>query len=197
MLLGVALAGLSLTAPGCAEKELPVFDKPAIDEVRTLLVVPLQSPPESGAGAIASGIVASRLLWARYPNLTIVEAPVFYRLVAVPGGSPCDEDALRLGREMGADAVVTGSVAFAPDVPTEASPPRGMSKSLKDSKAYEDSVPRTGSASLDVRILSVKSSRPIYANSASAKGAAGAEIFAKACEAALEPLEKHLLKSRK
>lgn len=187
-----AVVVTALLAAGCAEEKIAVFDKAAIDQIRTLMVLPLNSQQEPDAGPIASGMITSRLKAARYKNLSIVEAPALWRLDPGRAKGIADEAAIRAARGMGADAVLTGTFAYSVSLAKSGTLPAG--KAAKGVKVHEKFALRKGDGSVNVRILSVAAARPVYAHAAAAKGHQTSALLAKCVEAVLQPLEKHLAK---
>lgn len=194
----VVVAAAAVLFAGCAPKRPAIFDTQGMDEIHTLLVVPLQSPQDSSAGPIVSGLVSARLQSGRLPKLSILEPPVLWRLAGPGAGSKglADEEAVRIAREMGADAVLTGTVTYGVKLAMPADLPVAMRESMKDMKFQQDFAARQGSASVNLRILSIKANRPVYAHSGASGGAGGAEVLRQAYEAALKPFEDYIRTSR-
>ena len=196
--LRVVAAGLLAlsVAGGCGGKGPAVFDKPAIDDIRALAVPPLQSPQDPSAGPLASGMIAVRLQSSRLPKLSVVEPPVLWRLAEAQTGAMTDEDALRVAREMGADAILTGTVTYGVAFVADSTTPRAMRESMKAADFQRDFGARKATASVSLRILSVQANRAVYAHTGAAGGAEGSELLGKAVQAALKPFEDYVRTSR-
>ncbi len=196
--LRILAAGLlaASVAGGCAAKGPAVFDKPAIDNIHALAVPPLQSPQDPSAGALVSGMIGVRLQSARLPELSVIEPPVLWRLGGGPAGAMTDEDALRIAREMGADAVLTGTVTYGVAFVADSTTPRAMRESMKARDFQRDFGARKATTSVNLRILSVKANRAVYAHTGAAGGGEGSELLAKAVQAALKPFEDYVRTSR-
>ena len=183
-------------AGGCAAKGPAVFDKPAIDNIHALAVPPLQSPQDPSAGALVSGMLGVRLQSARLPELSVIEPPGLWRLGGGPAGAMTDEDALRIAREMGADAVLTGTVTYGVAFVADSTTPRAMRESMKARDFQRDFGARKATTSVNLRILSVKANRAVYAHTGAAGGGEGSELLTKAVQAALKPFEDYVRTSR-
>jgi hypothetical protein len=194
-ILAAGLVAASL-AGGCAGKGPAVFDKPAIDDIRALAVPPLQSPQDPSAGPLVSGMIAVRLQSARLPKLSVVEPPVLWRLQEGARQAVTDEAAMRIAREMGADAVLTGTVTYGVRFVADRTTPRAMRESMKARDFQRDFGARKATASVSLRILSVKANRAVYAHTGTAGGAEGSELLVKAVQAALKPFQDYVRTSR-
>ncbi len=199
-LLPLALLVLSLPAAGCAEKKLAIFDKPAIDEVHTLVIIPFQSPQDASAGPVVSGLVGVHLESSRLVELSVLEAPVLWRLTAADSPATAaaisDEAAMRIAREMGADAVLTGTVTYSIQYATPGNMPAGMKSSMKGGDFQRKFAVRKGTVSVNLRILSIKANRAIYSHTGSAGGPAQSTLLSKAFRIALKPFEDYVRSSR-
>jgi len=178
---------------GCGPK-LDVFDKAAINKIGNLLIVPLASPQERGAGPTASGMLLTRLRAANHPRLQVVSSPALWRIRHDGGEIPqqllARKQALELAREMGADAVLTGSAdyslrfAFSRDVPEAVRKMKGSATSRFATSH--------GTASVELRLIRVADDRDVYVNRGSAKGHENSKVLSSAIAAAIKPLEAHL-----
>ena len=191
-----ALLALSVAAAGCGGQGPAVFDKPAIDNIHTLAVPPLQSPQDPSAGPLAAGMIAVRLQSARLPKLSVVEPPVLWRLQEGARQAITDEAAMRIAREMGADAVLTGTVTYGVRFVADGTTPRAMRESMKAAAFQRDFGARKATASVNLRILSVKANRAVYAHTGTAGGGEGSELLVKAVQAALKPFQDYVRTSR-
>ncbi len=192
------LAVLLAWSAGCAPKPPTVFDKPAIDQIHKLLVVPLQSPAEKSAGTIVSGMIAAQLQGQRLAKFTVVEPPALWRLRAAQPGPPAlqDEVAVKVARDMGADAVLAGTAAYSIEL-AGGGKPRAARGSVKAEEYQRCFAARKGVASISVRILSASAGRAVYAHSAPTKGLGSSKLLADGAAKALQPLVEYLRSSRK
>lgn len=190
-LASLALATLCL---GCGP-EADVFDKAAIDRVRTITVVPPPAPQEPTAGPIVSGMLTARLRAARYKDLEVVMPPVLWRLQA-DSGRPAAQlvdrsQAVAIGRQLGADAVLTGTVNYSINLVF----PPGLPKAILDMKASEFKnkfATRVATAWVKFVLVRVRDDRDLYVNTGQAKGDDNSELIARAVDEAIKPLERHL-----
>jgi hypothetical protein len=196
--LSCAFAAALAMCVGCAEKKPAIFDTRGMDQIHTLLVVPLQSPQDASAGPVVSGMIGVKLQSQRLPKLSVLEPPVLWRVAASQAGAAGlkDEEAVQVAREMGADAVLTGTVTYGVKMATPGDLPGAMRESMKDVNFQQDFAARQGSASVNIRIVSLSANRPVYAHSGTAGGAGGTDVLRQAYEAALKPFEDYIRNSR-
>lgn len=194
-----ALAAACLA--GCADKGPAVFEKVAIDKLHTVAVLPLQSPQDSSAGAVASGMLLEHLAALRKPSLTPTEPPILWRLgegTLSDRLSPLsDEQALRIAKDMGADAVLVGTMTYSVQLAAAGKMPADVERGpMKDLDFQRDFAARQATAAVSLQLLSVPDNRAVYAHSASANGEGGVQLLKDTTAAAIEPLERYLRQSR-
>ncbi len=183
---------------GC-EPEPTVFDVTAIDKIEKLVVLPMRSDNDPSAGAILSGMMATRLEGGRWDRFFIVEGPALWRLDV--GGSvvqaPDEQRAAAIAGKLNAEAALTGTVGFKsePD-PTDTELP-GMGKEQARSVEFlRNFAPRKGQTQVRVRIVAAESGKVIYEHTATEKGLTEADQFRKVVDKAIRPLEQHLQRTR-
>jgi len=190
----------AVACAGCAEKLPAVFDKTGIDGIGTLLIVPLQSAADPSAGPVVSGMLTTRLRAAKLPKLTIVVPPQIWRLD--PKGPAngaqvmTDDEAKRIARDMAADAVLTGTVTYSVKLATAQNMPGSMEESMKDIDFQQDFAARQATATVNLRILSIKANRAVYAHGGTAGGTQSSEHLMQAAQEALKPFEDYVRASR-
>ena len=191
---------LALALAGCGGKAPAVMEKMAIDRLHTVVVLPLQSPQDAGAGPVVSGMLLEQLAALRKPGLSAVEPPVLWRLGTGPladRSAPVgDQQALRIARDMGADAVLTGMVTYAVQLVAGRKMPAEMEGPMKDMDFQRDFAARRATAAVNVQLLSVADNRAVYAHSGAAGGDGGLQVLRDAADAAIAPLERYLRQSR-
>lgn len=194
-LLPVAVAALAMLCAGCPQPK--VFDKAAIDKLRTVLVVPLSAPNEASAGPLASGRLAQRLRTPRYKNLDILVPPALWRLRHSSGQVPKQlltrQDALAIAREMNADAMLTGTAGYAIARTFPSFLPKAIN-TLKDSELRDKFAIRSAGVSVQLRLVSVTQDRNLYVYHGRAAGDDDTQLLSKALDHAIKPLEQHLAK---
>jgi hypothetical protein len=185
---------------GCGDGSEMVLETRAIDQIHTLVVVPLAGEGDPSVGPVLSGLMVSRLEGLRRDQFSVVEAPAIWRLAATPTSQPSltDQAALEVARKMGAQAVLTGSAVYTCEL--DASGVKYVPKAGKDELEHmeflKNFAARKGQIKVEVRVLLTDGGRPVYAYSASKQGQCDAEQLRFVAEKAVEPLEKYLEKSR-
>lgn len=137
MLMLPAAAAVLTAMAGCAP-QAKVMDEQALGEIRTMAVLPMESPL-SGIGPAAGAAVLRRLADQQL-KIAVFEGPATWRLAGDNPGQISDEQAAKAAAGMNADAAVAGTVNY-----TE--PP-----GLKESAVAE----------MTVRIVSAKTGKVIY-----------------------------------
>jgi hypothetical protein len=188
-----------MSSLGCGPK-ITVFDKAAIDEVRTVLVVPFLSPHEATAGPIVAGMVATRLRTQPPPKLEIVVPPALWRLRndrgQPPGQLVSRQDALRMAEDARADAFLVGTVNYSINLVFASSLPAAI-RNMKASEFKNKFATRHATAWVKVTLVSTKDDRDLYVHTGQAKGPDDSKLMAAALEAAVKPLQEHLAKRKK
>lgn len=194
-LLWAAVAAMALLCGGCPEPK--VFDKAAINQLRSVVVMPLSAPNQSSAGPLASGRLAQRLRTPRYKNLEILVPPALWRLRHSSGRPPNQlltrQDALAVAREMNADAVLTGTAGYAIARTFPSDLPAGIS-ALKNPELRDKFAVRSAGVSVILRLVSVRQNRDLYVYHGKAAGADDTQLLTVAIDKAVKPLEQHLAK---
>ena len=195
---GGALAVLLLAACAClgCEPKVAVFETSAIDAVRTLVVVPMSSGDVS-AGVVVSSIASTRLTADGLQNLTVVE-PALWRLEAATQPALSDQEAAKIARSMGAQAVLTGTVEYVsqPDGDEMVKLPNADSEQKKSPEFLYNFARRSGQTSVTLRVLAAQDARPIYVHTATQKGESELRQIQETLDKALQPLEQYLKESR-
>ena len=185
-------------ASGC-EDPPAVFDKIAFERVHTLMVLPLQSSQDPSAGPIASGMVIEELSLDRPKDWTVCDAPVLWRLAGGKGaqtGGLSDDEAMKIARFAGVDAVLLGTATHAVTITTDGKLPRNLQENMRTEDFQQHFGRRSCATSINLRILSVAENRAIYSNTAQGNGGAESALLRKVVRNVLAPL-RNQLKNRK
>ncbi len=189
---GVVIAVLVLA--GCGAKPR-VFNKSAIDQVNRIVVLPIESQADRAAGEVTFGLLLNRLVARRYDGLDILSPPVLWRIKntsAADAGTLTRDQAVSIGRELEADAVLTGTMGYT--VPMKADK---SSKSPTGKGGKRDaSARRIGESKLTLKLISVANGQDIYVHTAKRDGVAGDKVLRKTIDQAVVPLEQYLQSSR-
>lgn len=118
LLLPAAIAaGCLALCPGCLPETALLFDKPAVQEVKKIIVLPLSDAPgpqAKGAGISARGSVIEELVTIGKYQVMSVSGGELQKLLDESGFRPdeCYDPAVcaEIGRKCGADAVVCGEL---------------------------------------------------------------------------------------
>lgn len=195
--LSVSL-GWALACVGCGPK-IAVFEKAAIDEVRTVLVAPPFSPQEATAGPIVAGMLATRFRTARYARLEVVVPPALWRLRSdrgQPAGRLASrQEALQMAAQADADAILTGTINYSINLVFSSNLPAAI-RNMKASEFKNKFGTRYATAWVKLALVSTKDNRDLYVHTGQAKGLDDSKLITDAVQAAIKPLEDHL-KSRK
>lgn len=195
-----ALALAAAACLGCGDGAELVLETRAIDQIHTLVVVPLAGEGDPSVGPVLSGLMATRLEGLRRDQLSVVEGPALWRLAATATSQPplTDQGALELARKMGAQAVLIGSATLACELDAKGVKyvPKAGKDELERVEFLKYFAVRKGQIKVEVRVLLADGGRTVFAGSASQQGPCDAELFQSAAQKAVEPLEKYLEKSR-
>jgi len=195
-----ALTLAATACVGCGDGAELVLETRAIDQIHTLVVVPLAGEGDASVGPVLSGLMVSRLEGLRRDQLSVVEAPALWRLAATPTSQPplTDQGALELARKMGAQAVLTGSVVYSCELDAKGVKyvPKAGKDEIEHVEFLKNFAVRKGQIRVDVRVLLADGGRTVFAGLATKEGLCDAELFQSAAQKALEPLERYLEKSR-
>ena len=193
--LPIALAA-AICFGGCAPVKPAVFDKASIAKVHKLMVVPMQTSLDGATGPIVAEMAAERLQvqTARHHDFTILIAPSLWRLKPGAAAAPTDRQAVELARKVGAQAVLTGTVGYSVTLSDPKGLPSAAGKGVSFARHF---ALRSGSGSIQLRILRTEDSMTIYNHSALAKtamtkGHANDQALSEALTRAMGPLETYL-----
>jgi len=183
---------------GC-EPEPAVFDVAAIDKIEKLVVLPMRSDSDPSAGAILSGMMATRLEGGRWDRFFVVEGPALWRLDAGSGvvQAPDEQRAAAIAGKLNAEAALTGTVGFKSEPDPTDTGLRGMKKEQARSVEFlRNFAPRTGQTQVRVRIVAAETGKVIYEHTATEKGLTEADQLRKVADKAIGPLKQHLQRTR-
>ena len=158
----------------------------------------MRSPTDPSAGPIISGLIATNLEDKRLDRFHAVEAPVLWRLVVDKSKvlDPDKKTAAEVARQMGAQAVLTGSAQHATTLGNVIRMRGASAKAQKSAEFMRNFAHRKGNIRVQVEILSADSGQAIYVHSTDAKGLQEAGLLRKVADKIVEPLIKHLEKTR-
>jgi hypothetical protein len=184
---------------GCAEVKPVVFDKASLAKVHKLMIVPMQTSLDPSTGPIIAEMAAERLQvqMAGSDDFAILVAPSLWRLK--PGTAPpTDRQAVELARKTGAQAVLTGTVGYSVTLSDPKGLPTAAGKGVSFARHF---ALRSGSGSIQLRMLRTEDGMTIYnhtalAKTVPAKGRANDQALSEALGRAMGPLEIYL-KSQK
>ena len=179
---------------GCAGVKPAVFDKASIAKVHKLVIVPMQTSLDPSTGPIVAEMAAEKLQvqMAGRDDFAILMAPSLWRLK--PGAAaPSDGQAVELARKAGAQAVLTGTVGYSVTLSDPKGLPSAAGKGVSFARHF---ALRSGSGSIQLRMLRTEDGMAIYNHTALARGRANDRALSEALGRAIGPLETYL-KSRK
>jgi len=188
VLVGVVLAAAAGLG-GCVKPKPAVLDKASVAKVHKLVVVPMLTSQEPSTGPIAAGMASERLQMGGYDDFTILLAPSLWRLKPAAPATLSDAQAVELARKMGAQAVLTGTVGYAVTLSNQGKGPSAADKGLALKRYFGL---RSGSGSVQVRMLWAENGLAVYVHTASATGPADDAALAAALAEAMGPLETYL-----
>jgi hypothetical protein len=176
---------------GCAPPKPAVFDKASLAKVHKLMIVPLQTSLDRSTGPIVAEMAAERLQvqMAAHDDFAILLAPSLWRLKPGAAASPTDRQAVELARKVGAQAVLTGTVGYSVTLSDPKGLPTAAGKGVSFARHF---ALRSGSGSIQLRMLRTEDGMTIYNHTALAKGRANDRALSEALGRAMEPLETYL-----
>lgn len=176
---------------GCAGPKPTVFDKASIAKVHKLMIVPMQTSLDGSTGPIVAEMTAERLQlqMTGHDDFAVLMAPAMWRVKPGAKAFVTDQQAVALGRKVGAQAVLTGNVGYSVTLSDPKGLPSAAGKGVDFAKHFAQ---RSGSGSLQLRMLRTEDGITIYNHTALAKGRANDPALSKALEQAIGPLETYM-----
>ncbi|MDP6634540.1 MAG: hypothetical protein QGG42_06560 [Phycisphaerae bacterium] len=186
----VALIG-TICFCGCAGVKPTVFDKVSLAKVHKLMVVPMQASLDRSTDPIVAEMAAERLQlqMAGSDDFAVLIAPSLWRLKPGSGASPTDQQAVKMARKAGAQAVLTGTIGYSVALSDKKGLPSAAGKGVSFARHF---ATRRGSGSIQLRMLRTEDGMTIYNHTALARGRANDQALSEALAKAMGPLETYL-----